>query len=495
MTNLTPQQEAFIASATDTSSVALRARAGSGKTFSLREWASKSRKGGMATSFSKSTVQELTKKMPTKFQSKTMHGLGYQAIKKSGKFDKLSQSKTYDITKQYAEDMELSYELQEPIRKLVSIAKTFGIQPDAKGPIGLIENTYSIWEQLADQFDIDINEEIHRSSIDVLNLSNKYALKDGVIDFDDMLYIALLYPHRFPKFPVILADEVQDFNSLQHAMLKRCLLPGGRLIAAGDDRQAIYGFRGALAESYPTLVNNFSMTELPLTVSFRCPREVVYEAQRYVPDIEPAPSAIDGSVIRAASLDLVDIPKTVLCRNNAPLINLALSLFVSGRTVEVAGQDIGKGLIALTKRITKKNLKSAEFIERLDKWKEREIIRHPRRKARIKDKHLALRALTRHHKDLKGVQDHLTKLYPNPNSRDYRPADVYMSTIHRSKGREWPQVLFLDPQLLPSKYATRESELLQEDNLAYVGVTRAQEELVYCKSADINGINMDEDII
>lgn len=490
MTQLTPQQTAFISTAktpADSPHVALRARAGTGKTFSLREWAAATVKGGLATSFSKSTVTELAKKMPSKFQAKTMHGIGYQAIRNSGKFSEMNSSKVFELTKDYADARELKFDVQEPIRKLVGLAKTFGIQPDPKGPEGLAPAERSTWYDLADQFDIEISDLIYESAQNILLQSNELAVKNGIIDFDDMLYIALIYPHRFPRFHTILADEVQDFNSLQHRMLSRLLLPGGRLIAAGDDRQAIYAFRGALSDSYSALVSDFSMQELPLTVSFRCPRSVVYEAQQYVPDIEPADSAIEGRVSYPSSLSLEDIPHNVLCRNNAPLIRLALSLLVNGRTVEVAGQDIGKGLINLTKRITKKNLKSDEFLDRLDSWAERETARYPRRKARIRDKKAALVALARHHPDLKHVQEHLTKLYPNPNDRNYRPAEVQLSTIHRAKGMEWPSVLMLDRHLI-GKNAKSETEKNQENNLAYVGITRAQKELIYCPSSNIEGL-------
>lgn len=485
----TSQQIAFTDTASSDGSIALRARAGTGKTFSLGDWGKAAKKGGLATSFSKSTVVELGKKMPSKFQAKTMHGIGFQVIRNSGKFIETVPGKIFELTKMYADEHEVKFEDQEHIRKLIVIAKTFGIQPDQNGPTGLLSDGPSNWDALADQFDIEMTDQIYESARDILIISNRTAVKDGIIDFDDMLYIPLIYPkHRFPRYPIILADEVQDFNSLQHLMLKRLLLPNGRLIAAGDDRQAIYGFRGALANSYSELVSDFSMEELPLTVSFRCPKAVVFEAQRYVPDIEVAPSAIEGSVSYPEFLDLQDVPANVLCRNNAPLIRLALGLLVNGRTVEVAGQDIGKGLISLTKRITKKNLSSDEFKDRLDKWKEREIARHPRRKSRIKDKHSALVALARHHKDLKGIQKHLASLYPNPNDRSYRPAEVQLSTIHRAKGKEWPKVLFLDPQLIPSKYSKSDAELLQESNLAYVGVTRAQEELIYCPSTKIEGL-------
>jgi len=485
---LTTQQSDFIATATAEESVALRARAGTGKTFSLRKWADAARKGGLATSFSRSTVAELSSKMSGRFPAKTLHALGRAAIKSSGKLGTLDGGKVYSIVKDIATEYSLLYEEQEPIRKLATIAKTFGIQPDPAGPTGLTPDDPAVWESFAEQFDVELTDQyIDLARLAVIR-SNKAALKDGTIDFEDMLYVPLIYPHRFPRYPVILADEVQDFNMLQHAMLKRCLLPSGRVIAAGDDRQAIYAFRGALSDSYSSLVKTFSMTELPLTVSFRCPAEVVRVAQQYVPDIEAAPGCKTGSVEYPNFIEIADIPNTILCRNNAPLIRLALRLLVEGKTCEVAGKDIGRGLVNLTKRITKRNLASDDFAERLVKWREREEARYPRRKARIRDKYLALKELTAHHRDLKGIQAHLEKLYPDTNSKNYRPAEVQLSTIHRAKGREWPEVLFLDPQLLPSKYATQEWELLQEANIGYVGVTRAQERLIFAPSENIEGL-------
>lgn len=494
MPDLTPQQLAFIATAAESGSVALDARAGTGKTFSLRQWANSTRKGGIATSFSRSTVSELTNKMPSRFQSKTLHGLGFQAIKQSGNFQTLDKDKIYNLVKAFCADNDYDYELQAPVRQLLGLARSFGLQPDRNGPEGLIADEHENWEELADLYEIDMTAEVLAITREVLQISNQLALKQGIIDFDDMLYIALLWPHRFPRVPIILADEIQDFSALQHKMVKKCLLPGGRVIGAGDDRQAIYAFRGALTDSYAAMVQTFSMQRLPLTVSFRCPKAVILEAQRYVPDIEAAPSALEGSVVYPQKLELDEVPSTVLCRNNAPLIRLALSLLVSGRTVEVAGQDIGRGLINLTTRITKKkSMPTDQFLGRLKSWRDREVERHPKRKARIMDKFLALRALSGHHKDLSEVRAHLGKLYPNPNSKDYRPAQVQFTTIHRAKGLEWPRVLFLDPQLLPSKYAKQPHELLQEDNLAYVGITRAQEELVYCSSDNIVGLEQEDD--
>jgi DNA helicase-2/ATP-dependent DNA helicase PcrA len=483
----TPQQDSFLETAQDQESIALRARAGTGKTFSLRAWASKSSRAGIATSFSKATVTELAEKLGGKFPAKTFHALGLAALKGNGQTAKLDTSKIFNIVKALSQENDIPFESQGEIRDLATMAKVYGINPDPTGPEGITPNADLIWEELATQYDIEFSPEILHWSKITVNMSNLAFQKGGSIDFDDMLYCALIFPHKFAKVPIILADEVQDFNLLQHTMLKRCLLPNGRVIAAGDDRQAIYGFRGALSNSYTELVSSFKMKELPLTVSFRCPKEVVLAAQQYVPDIEYAPDAMQGSVLYPSTLSLSDVPKTVLCRNNAPLMRLALRLLVSGRTVEIAGRDIGQNLIKLTERITRKNLSREEFLDKLEKWKDKEIIKYPRRKFSITEKALVLKVLASAHKDLAAVQAHLGKLYPDPKSKQYRPADVHLSTIHKAKGLEWPNVLFLDSHLI-GKHATSDWEQQQENNLAYVGITRAQKELTFIASQQIEGL-------
>lgn len=480
----TNQQLEILKTVAESGSFAFKARAGSSKTTMLQAWSNVCKKSGFATSFSKSTTDELSKKLNSRFPAKTFHATGLAALKGNAKTITLDKSKIFSIVKTLAEENDIPFELQSEIRSLATMAKTYGIQPDPAGPEGLTPHDPSVWEELAQMYDIEFSEEILHWATLAVNLSNLVFQKDGLIDFDDMLYCALIYPHRFTRQNIILADEVQDFNTLQHTMLRRCLLPNGRIIAAGDDRQAIYGFRGALSNSYRNLVNTFSMQERPLTISFRCPKEVILCAQQYVPDIEAAPSNIQGSVLYPANLTLAEIPKTVLCRNNAPLMKLALALLVSGRTVEIAGRDIGQNLIKLTKRITKKNLPTPEFLDRLIRWKEKEIARYPRRKNSVIEKAQVLSALATAHADLAGMQKHLEKLYPATNSKEYRPADVHLSTIHRAKGREWPDVLFLDSHLI-GKHAEQPWEITQEQNLAYVGITRAQRELTFITSKQI----------
>ncbi len=54
-----------------------------------------------------------------------------------------------------------------------------------------------------------------------------------------------------------------------------------------------------------------------------------------------------------------------------------------------------------------------------------------------------------------------------------------LSTIHKAKGKEYPTVGIYRPELMPSKWARQDWQVMQEDNLIYVARTRAKERLVY----------------
>ena len=57
---------------------------------------------------------------------------------------------------------------------------------------------------------------------------------------------------------------------------------------------------------------------------------------------------------------------------------------------------------------------------------------------------------------------------------------IVLATYHRSKGREWGRViLFEHSQRCPSRAAKQDWQKAQEENLAYVAITRAQRELLY----------------
>jgi superfamily I DNA/RNA helicase len=64
---------------------------------------------------------------------------------------------------------------------------------------------------------------------------------------------------------------------------------------------------------------------------------------------------------------------------------------------------------------------------------------------------------------------------------DYNlPNVVTLSSIHKSKGLEFSRTFILGmAQFQPSKYATQDWMKVQEDNLAYVAITRAKDALIH----------------
>jgi ATP-dependent exoDNAse (exonuclease V) beta subunit len=80
-------------------------------------------------------------------------------------------------------------------------------------------------------------------------------------------------------------------------LIKKSLRASGRLIAVGDKKQAIYGFRAADVKSLDLIRSDFDCVELPLSISYRCPTKVIELAKEFSPDIEASSTAAEGMIV------------------------------------------------------------------------------------------------------------------------------------------------------------------------------------------------------
>ena len=62
---------------------------------------------------------------------------------------------------------------------------------------------------------------------------------------------------------------------------------------------------------------------------------------------------------------------------------------------------------------------------------------------------------------------------------DTKSGGIQFSTIHRSKGEEYERVFIIRPDLLPHPKCLEGPQLEQENNLKYVGITRARKILTW----------------
>lgn len=285
LANPSKYQEAFFDSLTTTAhSILLRACAGSGKTTTIVHATSLLPPHLLIIflAFNKNVDDKLALVLPRHVQHGTFHSRCFRALGRSlPKSPKLNKDKVRDILKAATKSKDLPWKDYETysqfVVKLVSLAKSAGIG-------ALVPNERPEWEKLVDHFalTLDSGGEVDRALALAARALDESNADVSTVDFDDMLYLALLRNVTFDKASFVFIDEAQDTNSVQRALLPKMLAPQGRLIAVGDEMQSIYGFRGADASAMEELRLAFSMLDLPLSICYRCSKAVISEAQKYL---------------------------------------------------------------------------------------------------------------------------------------------------------------------------------------------------------------------
>jgi hypothetical protein len=283
----------------------------------------------------------------------------------------------------------------------------------------------------------------------------------------------------------VLVHNCQDLNPCQHELVMR-LAPQARVVVVGDDRQAIYGWRGADHQSLDTLRDRLAVgmtvAEKRLTVTRRCPQAVVRLAQAIVPDLDHLRDAPEGSVGAVPDDRWMEEARPgdmVLCRTNGPLVSACFQLLRDNRRAFVRGRDIGKGLLALIARLRKREVR--DLVVAASSHLAREVERAnalpnpgPVIQA-VQDKVSCLLAMCEGADTVDEVRHRVCTLFSDLSEDNA----VLLSSVHRAKGLERDHVIILRPELLPGPWAKRPADQLQELNLAYVAATRARERLTF----------------
>jgi len=303
---------------------------------------------------------------------------------------------------------------------------------------------------------------------EVLKISIKTAFL-GNIDFDDQIYMPTLFGGTFPEYDDIIGDEWQDFSPINHEMLSRYIDKGARPIAIGDPWQSIYAFRGAVQEGMSKTKARYDMTEADLSVSFRCPSEIVKAAHWRVPHLKW--SKVGGEAISLPNLSMGDIPDdaAIICRNNAPLYSLALCLLRSGRGVNVAGSELGPKLIRIMNKFGPETMKRVQVFEAIEHWLGQKLAAQSTTASDMAD---CMRVFASFGKTLGQATGYAEYLFQQGGA-------ITLTTGHKAKGLEWEKVYHLDPFLI------RVDKEEQEKNLKYVITTRSKDRLHEIESKDI----------
>jgi len=463
----------------------INARAGCGKTTTIVEaikYLPKD-KNIMFLAFNKHIQEELKTKLPEYVRCYTTYGLGNAAIKRKYgdkiifdefKVDKiiLKKSKTWGLNKEFDDKEEIDFYLSS-LKKIINLCR-------------LTLTTKSDYiPYLIDRHEItNLNEsnDIKR----ILKVLDAITTDRKSYDYTDMVYLPAIDNSiwMFPQDYVIL-DEGQDINLAQQRIiektLKRDKFSGkiiGRLIIVADKFQSIYGFNGVTDKTFEWFEKFPNTKALPLTVSFRCAKNIILKANEIVPDIKALDNAPDGIVRDGDVLNEAESGDFVLCRTTMPLVKLFFQFLVQHKKAIIKGSDIGIHLIELIGKINN--------IEKLIQFWENELsifakdlkskgVLNPDEHSgyvALADKVMTLLFLAKLSNSIADLKDKIRTIFTDEIQ------GIVLSTVHKIKGLEANRVFIIRPDLLPLPNA-RSWQYQQEKNLEYVAITRSRLELIY----------------
>ena len=103
----------------------------------------------------------------------------------------------------------------------------------------------------------------------------------GAADFDDLIALALKGEGR--TFALLHVDEFQDADEMQYRLIRKWMGERGKLFVIGDPDQSIYSFRGAAADRFDRLLADFpDAVTVRLTESYRSTPQVLECALRAI---------------------------------------------------------------------------------------------------------------------------------------------------------------------------------------------------------------------
>jgi superfamily I DNA/RNA helicase len=188
---------------------------------------------------------------------------------------------------------------------------------------------------------------------------------------------------------------------------------------------------------------------LPLSISYRCPKQIVLAAKELVPQIEYSKTASDGEIIEIKYDDFMKELQPgdmVVCRTNAPLVKPAFEIIRSGTKAIIRGKDIGKSLVVYIERFQATDLGTLEVLMSESTHKEIErLLDHGKELAAdmAKDKLDTIKTVSAECSTVSELIQRLETLFDDSNQ------GVVFSSVHRAKGLEANRIFVLHRELMP----------------------------------------------
>ena len=456
MNKHTDEQLSFI-NFKEPDSIVLSATAGSGKTYSAVGRLNRMIADGVDPtkiiffSFTNDAVNELRARIKHDVKITTIHSFTSSLLGKMGLFKPIVTF--YDFTNWYKE--KYKPHAKDPMKIKMEYANTVDKFYEEGSQISSTFSAYKL--QSSDGLKVPKPKYYDEYTAFIKETKSR--------DFSDMLIDTERYS-RDPKYKqffegtyeYIFIDEYQDTSTLQMKILLTIKAKQYHLI--GDKNQSIYGFSGANCEAIENLLKkNYKTIEMSLTKNFRSHKKIVENSNKYSSLVAIPHHEQDGYI----HSDLIDEDTMYdMMDDGKPLAILARTNYVI--------KDIEKH--CLKKKI---KMRYFNYISPSDIEKIREGKINPSLKKRLE-------AVAPYHGNTFGLLKFI---------EDNKDSDVFVTSIHKSKGREFPRCIIInsvDPELLADQpYEFEDYSFIRDDgdidiearNVHYVAVTRPKEELYF----------------
>ncbi len=417
---------------------------------------------------------------------RTLHSLAYRCLGINQK-DMMSAENYNEFAKEagiqiglLGDGDEFLVQTDNPVLNEINVARIKGLD---------LRTHYNQSSMRVEWFHFEYVERAYRHYRDSRNL----------IDFTDLLELAVQSKDRLPYLDVLIIDEAQDLSRLQWKLVETLISKAGKTYIAGDDQQAVYTWAGADVDSFLTHEGE----TIVLSQSWRVPRRVheiaseVGKRIRNKQDKTWNPRDSEGEVQYYTDWHNVDVSRgewLVLAAANYMLSGMYDWLKSQGLLFERHGQrSISDEILTAVlgwETLRKGQKVSFSTAKTIYKYLSPDFLLKGHRGLRTADQDsmFDMACLREHHGLTTDVIWHEALSKISEDRRRYiiallrrgirltDRAPIRLSTIHGAKGGEADNVLLLSD--LTTKFALdyeRDSDSV--NRLLYVGVTRARQSL------------------
>lgn len=465
---LTDEQKQCVETARCGKDLKIKAFAGSGKTSTLVAIAKELQGRGLYLAYNKAIQIDAARKFPSHVDCKTAHSIAYRVLAYRIK-DRVRTLSIFDITKYVDIKRIYGYEENDIAFLVLKLLRVF-VNSD-RNKIDHQFRLSRVFEEVAGNSGEETKAIINYVIDRAVEYWQRCTERGSSLPIEHDFYLKMYQlsnPDLSSVYDFILFDECQDANPV---LLDILLKQKCQKIYVGDEHQQIYSWRGSI-NSFAKLGGEVCY----LSRSFRFGNEISRLANIII-STKNETQLLCGSASIESKLvvNKLAAPFTVLCRTNARIIEKILAfqkqkLHVVGGVSEIlnlakSGYALFTGSPNKVEHVKLKHFKS---------WNAMLAFNH---KYQDPDITFLAKLIKEHGASFKNIIKQIEDACYVGESE----AAVTLSTIHKSKGREWDNVVLEDDFIIFTNEVSLEEILvydIEELNLIYVGVTRTKANLL-----------------